>query len=180
MSLDDTGLPFVPPSPNLKSLEALFHYPGLCLFEGTNLSVGRGTDAPFEQIGAPWLDTTRVLARIRAAGLRGVSFRGVTFAPRLPGDGKFADTLLTGIRLRVTNRAAYDPTVVAVYLLAAIRDVHPGRLRWAAGHFDRLAGTDQLRKAVEAGRPAESATAAWRMELDGFRQRRTAVLLYPR
>jgi uncharacterized protein YbbC (DUF1343 family) len=180
MSLDDTGLPFVPPSPNLKTLEALFHYPGICLFEGTNLSVGRGTDAPFEQIGAPWLDTTLVLARIRAAGLPGVRFRGVTFAPRLPGDGKFADTLLTGIRLSATRRAGYDPTVAAVYLLAAIRDVHPGRLRWAPGHFDRLAGTDRLRKALEAGRSPELATAAWRKELEAFQRRRTVVLLYPR
>jgi len=180
MSLDDTGLPFVPPSPNLKTLEALFHYPGICLFEGTNLSVGRGTDAPFEQIGAPWLDTTLVLARIRAAGLPGVRFRGVTFAPRLPGDGKFADTLLTGIRLSVTRRAGYDPTVAAVYLLAAIRDVHPGRLRWAPGHFDRLAGTDRLRKALEAGRSPELATAAWRKELEAFQRRRNVVLLYPR
>jgi uncharacterized protein YbbC (DUF1343 family) len=180
MSLDDTGLPFVPPSPNLKTLEALFHYPGICLFEGTNLSVGRGTDAPFEQVGAPWLDTTLVLARIRAAGLPGVSFRGVTFAPRLPGDGKYADTLLTGIRLSVTRRAGYDPTVAAVYLLAAIREAHPGRLRWAPGHFDRLAGTDRLRKALEAGRSPELATAAWRKELEAFQHRRTAVLLYPR
>jgi uncharacterized protein YbbC (DUF1343 family) len=180
MSLDDTGLPFVPPSPNLKTLEALFHYPGICLFEGTNLSVGRGTDAPFEQVGAPWLDTTLVLARIRAAGLPGVNFRGVTFAPRLPGDGKFADTLLTGIRLSVTRRAGYDPTVAAVYLLAAIREAHPGRLRWAPGHFDRLAGTDRLRKALEAGRSPEYATAAWRKELEAFQHRRTAVLLYPR
>jgi uncharacterized protein YbbC (DUF1343 family) len=180
MSLDQTGLPFVPPSPNLKTLEALFHYPGLCLFEGTNLSVGRGTDAPFEQVGAPWLDTTRVLARIRAAGLPGVSFRGVTFAPRHPGDGKFADTLLTGIRLSVTRRAGYDPTLTAVHLLAAIRDVHPGRLRWVPAHFDRLAGTDRLRTALEAGRSAQVATAEWRGELEDFRRRQAAVLLYPR
>jgi len=81
LSFDQTGLPFVPPSPNLRSLESLFHYPGLCLFEGTNLSVGRGSDAPFEQIGAPWLDTARVLAAMRAAGLPGVRFSAVRFTP---------------------------------------------------------------------------------------------------
>ena len=70
------GLPFVPPSPNLRSLESLYHYPGLCLFEGTNLSVGRGSEAPFEQIGAPWLDTAAVLARVRAAALPGSIRRG--------------------------------------------------------------------------------------------------------
>ena len=76
-AIDQTGLPFVPPSPNLRTVESLFHYPGLCLFEGTNLSVGRGSDAPFEQIGAPWLDTAAVLRAVRAAGLPGVEFAGV-------------------------------------------------------------------------------------------------------
>ncbi len=78
-----TGLPFRAPSPNLQDLEALFHYPGICLFEGTALSVGRGSDAPFHQVGAPWLDTTAVLARSRAARLPGVAFLGVTFTPHL-------------------------------------------------------------------------------------------------
>ena len=68
MAFDATGLPFVPPSLNLRTLESLYHYPGLCLFEGTNLSVGRGSDAPFEQIGAPWLDTTAVLAAAAPVG----------------------------------------------------------------------------------------------------------------
>ena len=67
MDLDATGLPFVPPSLNLRTLESLYHYPGLCIFEGTNLSVGRGSDHPFEQVGAPWLDTAAVLARLRRA-----------------------------------------------------------------------------------------------------------------
>ena len=91
MYFDQTGLPFVPPSPNLRSLEALLHYPGLCLFEGTNLSVGRGTDHPFEQVGAPWLDTTKVLARLRAADLPGVRFAGVRFRPKKPGDAKYSE-----------------------------------------------------------------------------------------
>ena len=71
IQFDRTGLPFIPPSPNLRTLESLYHYPGTCLFEGTNLSVGRGSDAPFQQIGAPWLDTTAVLTRIRGAKLQG-------------------------------------------------------------------------------------------------------------
>ena len=86
MAFDATGLPFVPPSPNLRTLESLFHYPGTCLFEGTNLSVGRGSDAPFEQIGAPWLDTAAVLAgaaRGRAAGR--ARSRGVRFTPTRAG-----------------------------------------------------------------------------------------------
>jgi uncharacterized protein YbbC (DUF1343 family) len=130
MTYDQTGLPFILPSPNLQSLEALFHYPGLCLFEGTALSVGRGTPHAFEMIGAPWLDTTAVLARVRAARIPGVSFHGLTFRPRQPGDGKFADTLVNGIRLEVTNRSMYDPTATAVQLLTAVQAVHPDRIGW--------------------------------------------------
>ena len=116
MAFDQTGLPFVPPSPNLRTLESLYHYPGTCLFEGTNLSVGRGSDAPFEQIGAPWLDTAAILAAIRKAELPGVRVRAVTFTPSRPGDGKYVDTLVAGIRLEVADRPIYDPTVTAVHL----------------------------------------------------------------
>ncbi|MBW8772844.1 MAG: DUF1343 domain-containing protein, partial [Gemmatimonadetes bacterium] len=150
-AFDETALPFVAPSPNLRTLEALFHYPGTCLFEGTALSVGRGTDHAFEQIGAPWLDTAAVLHRMRGAKLKGVEFTNVTFTPSRPGDGKYADSLLLGVRLHVTDRRTYDPTVTAVYLLAAIQAVHPDRIGFSVRGFDRLAGTDQLRAAILAG-----------------------------
>jgi uncharacterized protein YbbC (DUF1343 family) len=177
--LDQTGLPFIPPSPNLRSLESLFHYPGTCLFEGTNLSVGRGSDAPFEQIGAPWLDTTLVLSAIRQANLPGVRFRGVEFTPHRPGEGKFADTLVRGIRLQVTDRDAYDPTITAVHLLSVVRRVHPDRFAWIPKHFDRLAGGSLLREQLERGRRPEEIVNAWRSELEQFRSRRKAVLVYP-
>ena len=177
--LDATGLPFVAPSPNLRSVESLYHYPGTCLFEGTNLSVGRGSDAPFTQIGAPWLDTGAVLGQVRAARLPGVSFRGVAFTPTRPGDGKYADTALLGIRLTVTDRATYDPTATAVHLLAAIRDVHRDRLGWIPRHFDRLAGGPTLREQLEAGAVPAAIVRGWRPALESFRERRRAVLLYP-
>ena len=179
MTFDETGLPFVPPSPNLRSLESLFHYPGTCLFEGTNLSVGRGSDAPFEQVGAPWLDTAAVLADLRRAAPAGVRAWGVTFTPRRPGDGKYADTLLAGIRLEVTDRDSYDPTVTAVHLLTAIRRRHPGRLGWIPRHFDRLAGTTQLRTAIEAGVEAPTIVRGWEPARRQFLERRRPVLLYP-
>jgi uncharacterized protein YbbC (DUF1343 family) len=178
MAFDATGLRFVPPSPNLPTLESLFHYPGTCLFEGTNLSVGRGSDAPFEQVGAPWLDTTAVLARIRAAHLPGVSFRGVTFTPHQPGDGKYADTTLTGIRLRVTDRKTYDPTVTAVYLMAAVRAAHPNLMRWSTAQFDRLAGGATLRTALMAGSAPADIVSAWPAALRTFETRRKAFLIY--
>lgn len=178
-ALDQTALPFIPPSPNLRSLESLFHYPGTCLFEGTNLSVGRGSEAPFEQIGAPWLDTSAVLPAIRQANLPGVRFRGVEFTPRNPGDGKFADTLARGIRLQVTDRSAYDPTVTAVHLLSVVRRVHPDRFGWIPAHFDRLAGGAVLREQLERGGGPEEIVKTWRSELEQFRSRRKPALVYP-
>lgn len=176
-ALDETGLPFVPPSPNLRTLESLFHYPGTCLFEGTALSVGRGSDAPFQQVGAPWLDTTAVLAAVRGAGLAGVRFEGRGFTPREPGDGKFADTLLAGIRLQVTDRGAYDPAVTAVYLLAAIAARHPDRIGWRPAHFDRLAGTSRLRTSLAAGRPPAEIVAPWAGERAAWEARTAAIRL---
>jgi uncharacterized protein YbbC (DUF1343 family) len=178
-AFDETGLPFIPPSPNLRTLESLFHYPGTCLFEGTNLSVGRGTGAAFEQVGAPWLDTAAVLADLRGAGLPGVRARGVTFTPRAPGDGKYADTLLAGIRLEVTDRRRYDPTATAIHLLTAIRRRHPGELGWIPKHFDRLAGTASLRAAIDAGRDPAAIVRGWEPGRREFLERRRAVLLYP-
>jgi uncharacterized protein YbbC (DUF1343 family) len=179
MAFDETGLPFIPPSPNLRTLESLFHYPGTCLFEGTNLSVGRGSDAPFEQVGAPWLDTAAVLSDLRRAAPPGVRARAVGFIPTRPGDGKYADTLLAGIRLEVTDRAAYDPAVTAVYLLSAIRRRHPGEFAWIPKHFDRLAGTTALRTAIDAGTDPGAIVRGWEPGRREFLERRRGVLLYP-
>jgi uncharacterized protein YbbC (DUF1343 family) len=179
VTFDRTGLPFIPPSPNLRTLESLFHYPGTCLFEGTNLSVGRGSEAPFEQVGAPWLDTTAVLKTFRAAGLPGVKATGVRFTPVRPGDGKYADTLLQGVRLEVTNHEVYDPTVTAVYLLAAIHGRHPAEFGWIPRHFDRLAGTATLRTAIEARADPASIVQGWEQARRAWIERRREVLVYP-
>jgi uncharacterized protein YbbC (DUF1343 family) len=178
MTYDQTGLPFVPPSLNLRTLESVFHYPGLCLFEGTNLSVGRGSEAPFEQVGAPWLDTVAVLGRLRHASLPGVTFGGVAFTPHSPGDGKYSDTLVTGVRLTITDHAAYDPTLTAAFMLSAIRAAHSTEFSFRPAQFDRLAGPE-LRPDIERGVPLSSIAARWRDELSRFRDRRRPFLLYP-
>jgi uncharacterized protein YbbC (DUF1343 family) len=141
--------------------------------------VGRGSDAPFEQIGAPWLDTAAVLSALRTDGLAGVRARGVAFTPRRPGDGKYADTLVAGIRLEVTDRSAYDPPATAVYLLSAIRRRHPRELEWIPRHFDRLAGTTSLRTAIDAGAAPAGIVRSWEPARRAFLERRKAVLLYP-
>ncbi len=174
---EETGLPFRAPSPNLQDVEALFDYPGTCLFEGTALSVGRGTDAAFRQVGAPWLDTATVLRKLRAAQLRGVAFTSVQFTPRSPGDKKFADTLLAGIRLRVTDRRTFDPTAVAVQMLAVMSSVHPDRIK-IGGSFDRLAGGSGLRLALLRGDRAGAIVASWAPGLAAFNKRVAPFLLY--
>lgn len=172
-----TGLPFLPPSPNLRDLDALYHYPGTCLFEGTALSVGRGTDAAFHQVGAPWLDTAAVIARMRAAGLPGVDYRGVVFTPRRPGDSKFADTTVAGVRLVITDHRTYDPVRTAVHLLAAVESVHHDRIR-IGGSFDRLAGGATLRMALLRRDAPDQILAAWQPALAAFRARVQPFLLY--
>ena len=177
MYFDQTGLPFVPPSPNLQSLEALIHYPGLCLLEGTTLSVGRGTDRPFEQVGAPWLDTTRVLAALRGANLPGVAFEAVSFTPRRPGDGKFADTLVAGIRLKVLDRDRYDPTVTALYLLQAVArtgaPMFPGDRR----HFQRLLA-ERVGDSLFTSGAWPGLAGHWAEARAAFLSRRQPFLLY--
>ncbi len=172
-----TGLPFRAPSPNLQDVEALFAYPGTCLFEGTALSVGRGTDAPFKQIGAPWLDTAAVLSRLRAEKLPGVRFRGVTFTPHLAGDGKFNDTLLQGVRLEVTEPARFRAVETAVRLLAIVQEVHPERIA-IGGSFDRLAGGPALRLALLRGDTPSAILASWQPGLKAFGVRIKPFLLY--
>jgi uncharacterized protein YbbC (DUF1343 family) len=179
LALDDAGLPFIKPSPNLATLEALFHYPGTCLFEGTNLSVGRGTEGAFRQLGAPWLDTTAVLERARGAGLAGVSFESVQFTPRSPGDGKYGDTLVAGLRLTVTDRAAYDPTITAITLLSIIQEVQPDRFRFSPAQFDRLAGGPVLRQQLSSRQPLSAIAASWTTQRKVFSDRVQPFLLYP-
>jgi uncharacterized protein YbbC (DUF1343 family) len=174
---EETGLPFKAPSPNLKDVDALFHYTGTCLFEGTALSVGRGTDFPFHQVGAPWLDTRRVIEMMWRANLPGVGFEAVSFTPRNPGDGKFADTTVAGIRLVISDRSVYDPTATAVHLLAAIREVHPDRIR-IGGSFDRLAGGRELREALLRGESPTRIVAGWQSGLEQFRRRSERFHLY--
>ncbi len=178
-TLDVTGLPFIPPSPNLKDLESLFDYPGICLFEGTALSVGRGTDAPFRQIGAPWLDVTRVLAALPTDRLPGVQFLGVVFTPEHSGDGKHDGIRLPGIRLVLTDARVYDPTLTAVVLLATIRRIHPDSLRIHPAGFDRLAGGSSLREAILAGRDPFAIVKEWGPARAAWLAHRGPVLLYP-
>ncbi|HMA43138.1 MAG TPA: DUF1343 domain-containing protein [Gemmatimonadales bacterium] len=184
MTYDATGLAWVRPSPNMPDLESAFHYPGICLFEGTNLSVGRGTDAAFQVIGAPWLDAPRLLRYLRGAEspepsvLAGVAVEATEFIPRAPTDGKYDGVALRGVRFRVTDRARYDPTRLAVALLVGLTVLYPDSFQFRPSSFDRLAAGPELRLAVSAGRTPEQVWASWSAPLERFRRTRHKYLLY--
>jgi uncharacterized protein YbbC (DUF1343 family) len=177
MVYDQTGLPWVKPSPNMPDIESALLYPGTCLFEGTNLSVGRGTATAFRVLGAPWLDPERVIARLDTAALRGVDVRATTFTPVGPTDGKYAGVLLKGVELRVRDRQVFDPTRLAVALLAALRVVHP-EFQFRAQSFDRLAAGPELRSAIEAGQSPQAIWNSWTGDLARFRETRAKHLIY--
>lgn len=179
MWYDETGLEWIAPSPNMPSLESAIHYPGTCLFEGTNLSVGRGTEIAFQQIGAPWLDNETLARRLNEYGLPGVRFEPVRFTPESPGDGKFGGQTVRGIRFVATDRDRYDPTRAAIAALVEIRRLHPDRLEWRAAHFDRLVGNGRVRTAIAAGTPFSEIVASWDDELAAFHARSSRYWLYP-
>ena len=178
MSYDQTGFPWVKPSPNMPDLESALLYPGICLFEGTNLSVGRGTGTAFQVVGAPWLDPEAVIRRLDKAALEGVDVASTTFTPVTPTDSKFAGVALRGLRLRVRDRERYDPTKLAVALIAAIRAVHPAEFQFRLQSFDRLAAGPELRMAIEAGRPLQEIWDSWNSDLARFRETRAKYLIY--
>jgi uncharacterized protein YbbC (DUF1343 family) len=178
MSFEETGLPWIQPSPNMPNVESATHYPGICLFEGTNLSVGRGTDIAFQHVGAPWLDGEALARTMNAYGLRGVRFEATRFTPRSPGDGKFDGVEVSGVRLIATS-ADYDPTEAAMALLVETRRMSGDEWGWLVSHFDRLAGTDQIREAIEAGTGAAEISEGWDEELAEFIRMREPYLIYP-
>lgn len=173
---DETGLPWVNPSPNLRSLAALTSYPGSVYFEGTTLTEGRGgSNRPYEEIGAPWLDAPAVVATMNARALPGVRFDTTVFTMQ-PNAGKHPGQTIRGIRFVVTDRQAYRPVRTSLLLIDEIRRRHPTEFAWTAT-IDRLTGSDRVRQAVEEGwlpRLLEE----WDREAAAFRESRTPYLLY--
>ena len=184
MTFDETGLRFIPPSPNIRRLEAALLYPGTVLLEGTNLSEGRATDFPFEQTGAPWLRTADVIRAMEALKVPGVRFDSVSIV--VAADGRrFPGQTIRGVRLSVTDRGSFRAVRTAMLLIDTIRRLHPNEFAWAGSNqrepglrtIDRLAGTDRFRIAVDAGRLQEL-LADWDAQAEAFRAMREPYLLY--
>jgi uncharacterized protein YbbC (DUF1343 family) len=157
---DETRIPWVNPSPNLRSLDATLLYPGTVLFEGTNATEGRGTDKPFQLIGAEWLTDAGAIAReMNVLALPGVHFDSTARTIQEGGGFKFSGKTIPMIEISVTDRNAVRPVEVAVRLLRAIYVRHRAEWQWRPT-IDRLAGTDELRRAVEEDR-VDTLLGAW-------------------
>ncbi|MER7762862.1 DUF1343 domain-containing protein [Streptomyces sp. NPDC097619] len=175
LSFADTGLPWVPPSPNMPTPDTALVYPGTCLFEGTNLSEGRGTTRPFELLGAEGVDR-RWAEAADALGLPGVWVREAHFTPVF---SKFAGRTVGGVRLMVHDRDAFDPVLTGIGLLVTARRVWPG-FAWRPDHWiDKLTGSDRVRVLIDRGATHEEVAADWRPALDRFRAVRARYVRYP-
>lgn len=172
---DETGLPWVNPSPNLRSLAAVTSYPGSVYFEGTNLTEGRGTDRPFEQIGAPWLKAAEVVSVMNAKQLPGIRFEAITLTVAATA-AKFPGQTIPGIRFAITDRTRYRPVRTALLLIDEIRRQHPTEFAWGKS-IDRLTGSDKVRRAIDGG-ALPALLEEWEREADQFRRDRTQYLLY--
>jgi uncharacterized protein YbbC (DUF1343 family) len=170
---DATGLFWVNPSPNMRSLTQAVLYPGIGLLETTNLSVGRGTDTPFEVIGAPWLDARELARRLNQSGLPGVRFVPIRFTPTA---SKFAGEPCRGLNVIVSDRAAFRPVRTGLEIARQLHIVHPDD--WQTQHFNRLLSDEQTFQAIAAGRSVDEIEAAYRPELEEFLTRRRPHLLY--
>ncbi len=182
MWFDQTGLPWVPPSPAMPKLETAVVYPGACLIEGTNVSCGRGTPTPFEGIGAPWIDAHRLADALNALDLPGVRFRPIWFTP---SDAKFRGETCQGVFLHVVDRAAFRPLRSGLHLVSTLRHMWPVEFQWrptswegTPPHFDLLIGNGWVRPQIDAGRPVDEIVAGWQDSLQTFEQLCKAYLLY--
>lgn len=178
---DETGVTWTSPSPNMKSLATATVYPGTCLIEGTNISEGRGTERPFEYIGAPFLDGKLLAEDLNRRHLPGVEFREIRFIPRslvgIAQSPKFENEECSGVEIIVTNRNQFQPVATGIHILHAIIAQADSKVVFNS-HFDHLAGNDfiltMLKKKVGAGRIIRS----WEKELNRFLYLRKKYLVY--
>jgi uncharacterized protein YbbC (DUF1343 family) len=181
---DETGLPWVMPSPNIPTLETAVVYPGTVLFEGMLISEGRGTTRPFELIGAPWIEAERFAPAMNALGLPGVHCRPAVFEPTFH---KHAKQACGGCQIHVTDRRTFKPVLTGVALIQMFRRANPEQFAWREPPyeyehdklpFDILAGSDVLRQQLEADVPATDIAASWRADEAAFSRLRQPFLLY--
>jgi len=170
---DATGLPWVNPSPNMRSLTEAILYPGIGLLETTNLSVGRGTDTPFEVLGAPWLND-----KMLALGLNRLNLPGVLFMPLqyTPGSSKFEGQLCRGVSIQITDRDQFESVRTGFEIALTLRRLF--KMQWKTGNLGRLLGNEPVLKAIRNGRSYPEILDIYTPDLEKFKQRRLQYLIY--
>ena len=178
---DQTGLPWVTPSTNMPAVDTAVVYPGMCFFEGTNISEGRGTTKPIEQIGAPYIDGVALADFLTDLNLPGAAFRPIFFRPSF---GKYAGESCRGVQVHVLDRRAFRAVTVGFEVLTAIKRMWPRAFEWRVPdrgihNFDKLAGTDRVRRAIDAGASAADLECDWARDRRPCLEQRLHYLLYP-
>lgn len=169
------ALPWVAPSPNMPTAATALVYPGTCLLEGVNVSVGRGTAKPFEWLGAPWIDGVVLAEALNQLALPGVGWRPIGFQPCVE---PYMGALCEGVQPHVLDAAVFQPVAAGVALVHTLWKVYPDQLRWTNAHFDRLAGSSWLRESIRAGEPLDALLRSWQDAAAVFHSRVAADLLY--
>ncbi len=175
MWFDQTGLPWVMPSPNMPTLETAVVYPGQVYLEGTNVSEGRGTTRPFELFGAPWIDGNELSNRLNALELPGVRFREAWFTPYF---SKYQGQLCGGCQLHVTDRQSFRPFLTSLWIIATIRNMYPEKFAFYPDYFDRIMGNSRVRQELEAGKSPAEIVRELQLQLEEFERLRKPYLLY--
>jgi len=175
MWFDETGLPWVVPSPNMPTLDTAVVYPGQVLLEGTNISEGRGTTRPFELCGAPWIDGYELARRLNALGLEGAIFREAWFTPTF---SKFDGQLCGGVQVHVTDRNRYRSFAAALHLIRLVREMYPKEFQFHADYFDKVTGTRRVREALERNVPVNEIVRSFEDGLTRFADLRRPYRLY--
>jgi uncharacterized protein YbbC (DUF1343 family) len=175
MWYDDTGLPWVMPSPNIPDLDAAALYPGIGIFESSNLAVGRGTPMPFRWVGAPWLDAARVVADMKKARLAGIRFSEQDYTP---AKSVYEGRLCRGVLMKITDRDAVRPVAVFVALERSIRLAHPKEFVWRWDEVKRMVGTDRFRVLVERNAGPAEMEKLFDEDVPAFDKARQPYLLY--
>lgn len=179
MWFDQTSMPWIDPSPNIRSLEAALTYSGLVLFEATNMSVGRGTAAPFSFVGAPWLDARRLLQTVARYDMPGVSLDTTSFVPEGEGWIPFRGEHVRAVSIRITDRNLYRPVWMTLVLLSETMRQHPAEFRITNDGMTQMLGSQWARAALENGDDPVTIWQRWEQELEDWRPIRRKYQLYP-
>jgi uncharacterized protein YbbC (DUF1343 family) len=181
---DQTGLPWVQPSPNLPALDSAIVYPGSVLLEGTLMSEGRGTTRPFELIGAPYIQSGQYAERLNASGLPGVWFRPVYFQPTFQ---KWTGQVCGGIQIHVKDRNAFEPFLTGIATISIARSLYPESFEWRRPPYEYeyekmpiqiLCGGKGIPDMIESGSTLDQIRSSWQDDVDDFERRRRRYLLY--